>query len=764
MLSQRRPPRRDDRGAIAVITAIITSMVLFVVAALTVDIGNAWARRGQLQAQVDGAALFAGQYLPAALPATKLRAAKAAIWYIACVKPVAGQDADFNADYPIPRGSDGRFICDGPSFTPSSTTYDAAAAAMIGNGAISFPNRFEIKVTSPFARITFGFGGVVGAEGSTQQKVASAHVYSAGGVVPMGGSVGCLAAAANNTQLLGVGTTLQNLVPINYFSAGSSGTSTTGTSSTAPTFGDPDTINSVAYNTPRAVPAPANRTWTTKGDLNLQTATANADFTQLSVTFTANANFPPSTATNVVAALPALSLSGPVTGVFRRVTLAGVTETVVSQAATSLAGAATLQIPAQVKNAPGDWFVKILWAYPNYSKVDVGVPNVLVTTTYTQSLSPATTLRLSSNAAKQITVPASAADVTNLDNFLSCAKPVVSPRSPTGGDSQDMIDNIRRGVDHVLDQHPSVITALGGASGIATTPISTLAGPSSILADPTKFAFSCSVGDGVSVLDTAPNRASFPNCVNVNTTRSWSYEFTQGFLTGSGRLSCSVAACEHGTFPGSELGLNGSYNNDKITDFISGTNKQSVLDDMLLTSLDTFLTPSVPVATPADLLSQDLYSSPRFFWAPVLTTAFSTSTNAFYPILTFRPTFITEETPSTSATQALINALSVETVNDLKALAASGVSSLLGLGLISGLTSSLGLSTTTANLLTSLNDPTKVEKYGLVLDTSAPVDSQLKALRVMNINPGALPAVDPDYDGPINDYLGSGPKIVRLVL
>ena len=115
-------------------------------------------------------------------------------------------------------------------------------------------------------------------------------------------------------------------------------------------------------------------------------------------------------------------------------------------------------------------------------------------------------------------------------------------------------------------------------------------------------------------------------------------------------VSCSVAACEHGTFPGSELGLNGSYNNDKITDFISGTNKQSVLDDMLLTSLDTFLTPSVPVATPADLLSQDLYSSPRFFWAPVLTTAFSTSTNAFYPILTFRPTFITEETPSTSAT------------------------------------------------------------------------------------------------------------------
>ncbi len=33
----------------------------------------------------------------------------------------------------------------------------------------------------------------------------------------------------------------------------------------------------------------------------------------------------------------------------------------------------------------------------------------------------------------------------------------------------------------------------------------------------------------------------------------------------------------------------------------------------------------------------------------------------------------------------------------------------------------------------------------------------------MNINPGALPAVDPSYSGPVTDYLGSGPRVIRLV-
>jgi hypothetical protein len=33
----------------------------------------------------------------------------------------------------------------------------------------------------------------------------------------------------------------------------------------------------------------------------------------------------------------------------------------------------------------------------------------------------------------------------------------------------------------------------------------------------------------------------------------------------------------------------------------------------------------------------------------------------------------------------------------------------------------------------------------------------------MTIEPAALPAVPGDYDGPISDYLGTGPKVIRLV-
>ena len=39
----------------------------------------------------------------------------------------------------------------------------------------------------------------------------------------------------------------------------------------------------------------------------------------------------------------------------------------------------------------------------------------------------------------------------------------------------------------------------------------------------------------------------------------------------------------------------------------------------------------------------------------------------------------------------------------------------------------------------------------------------LRALRFMTIEPSALPAVPADYAGPMSDYVGVGPKIVRLV-
>ena len=65
---------RDDAGAIALISALV-SLVLLVVAAFVVDIGNTWFRRGELQKQADEAALYAAEWLPAASAAREPRKA-----------------------------------------------------------------------------------------------------------------------------------------------------------------------------------------------------------------------------------------------------------------------------------------------------------------------------------------------------------------------------------------------------------------------------------------------------------------------------------------------------------------------------------------------------------------------------------------------------------------------------------------------------------------------------------------------------------------
>ena len=58
-----RRRRRDESGAVAVLVALL-AVVLFASAALSVDLGNAWARKRTVQKQVDVSALAAGWMLP----------------------------------------------------------------------------------------------------------------------------------------------------------------------------------------------------------------------------------------------------------------------------------------------------------------------------------------------------------------------------------------------------------------------------------------------------------------------------------------------------------------------------------------------------------------------------------------------------------------------------------------------------------------------------------------------------------------------------
>ena len=109
--------------------------------------------------------------------------------------------------------------------------------------------------------------------------------------------------------------------------------------------------------------------------------------------------------------------------------------------------------------------------------------------------------------------------------------------------------------------------------------------------------------------------------------------------------------------------------------------------------------------------------------------------------------------------------LELELLNPLRAQLAMGVTSVLGLP--TGLQALVDLIAPNANgsinsLIASLSDPNKVEAHGIVFDArSGRLDGQGAAGD--EHQPGALPAVDPDYDGPVSDYLGSGPRVIRLV-
>ncbi len=63
-------------------------------------------------------------------------------------------------------------------------------------------------------------------------------------------------------------------------------------------------------------------------------------------------------------------------------------------------------------------------------------------------------------------------------------------------------------------------------------------------------------------------------------------------------------------------------------------------------------------------------------------------------------------------------------------------------------------------LLASLGLAEDGVEHGLLMSEDG---STLKAMRFMTIEPKSLPPVSTSYSGPLTDYLGIGPKIVRLV-
>jgi len=146
-------PERDDAGAVAVMTVIL-SIVLFAVAALAVDLGSAWASKRSAQSQVDLAALSAGDLLPATTSTQRTAVATRVAEYLNKVENQVRGQAAVTAVQLL------------------DTDLTNGDAAMPADGT-------TLTVTAPLARVDFIFAGAAGLPTSTTvSAAATVGVYS----------------------------------------------------------------------------------------------------------------------------------------------------------------------------------------------------------------------------------------------------------------------------------------------------------------------------------------------------------------------------------------------------------------------------------------------------------------------------------------------------------------------------------------------------------------------------------------------------------
>jgi Flp pilus assembly protein TadG len=652
--------RDDERGAIAVITAV-ASVLLFAVAALTVDIGNAWAVRGLLQVQADSAAVYAADALPvttsgSSAASSQLTVAKRVAYQVVC-HPVRGQ-----------RSANPAMPATCPS-SPTDNSLSAYAQSLLDSGAVSFPTTTQVTVVSPTARVDFGLGAIAGADGTTEAKTGTARVYSPGTAAPIALSLQCALSAAGTVP--GFGDLASSTVPLNYVAAGALGPASTA---------EPDSATTLA--TMPAGTSSATLTGVVPG------STTQGQSASVSVSF---------------AGVGAIA-TGLVRVHFYRGTERQPADPPTQVAYSAVLGSATsaaIPVPEGVSNTAGVWFVQAEFKP-------------------TGSASWTTTSK-ASHGTFTVNPPA------GLTSLTACGNLVDSPRADTNntvGAAGALRKNIKEGLDHALTTHPALVTLSPPATVNATNVVGVLNGG----------LVSCSPSSPSSVMDTDATRTSpLANCVTVATDGARATEFTEGFVGDTsgafkGRLNCSVdpTSCAHGSFTLS--GFPGqTYNNDTLTDY---TAHAGLLGSSLFWGLSTYLTDEVPAVTPpSSALDSDLYESPRFMWVAVASRAVGATACTQCPVLTFRPLFITQQQPT-------------------------------GMGAVDSLTSQLSSfpGVITSMLFPWLSSSATSSDHGVVMDGTG-----LRALRFQTIEPSALPVPPLDYTGPVTDYLGTGPRVIRVV-
>lgn len=158
-------PQRTEDGATAVVFAILAT-VLMVTAAMSVDLGNAWARKRDVQTQVDLSALSAGHMLPAPSSNTALRAeiVDEVVAYLNSLNnKVPGQS-------PITAGA----MVDGINGNGEVLFVDNPATATTDEGL----EGTRLEVIAPPAHVNFGLGSIVVPDGTDVSATATVEIMS----------------------------------------------------------------------------------------------------------------------------------------------------------------------------------------------------------------------------------------------------------------------------------------------------------------------------------------------------------------------------------------------------------------------------------------------------------------------------------------------------------------------------------------------------------------------------------------------------------
>lgn len=175
--SRTTRPGRDDRGAVAVMVAAMATLLLLF-AAISVDLGNAFARRTAVQSQADHSALAGGAELTGTVVAGGTPSSA-----------VVDEVRDYlNLNYP--QTDDDSCWRDSPVTCVSSADL---TNGVLSDGEVEYTAE-GMRVTAPAAFIDFGFAGAVvpGLDGTDVNAAATVNVFTGGKLVlPMYAFQGC---------------------------------------------------------------------------------------------------------------------------------------------------------------------------------------------------------------------------------------------------------------------------------------------------------------------------------------------------------------------------------------------------------------------------------------------------------------------------------------------------------------------------------------------------------------------------------------------